>query len=104
MIRHRDATIIMMRTTVNLPDDVYELARERAHRRRISLGEALSELVRNGADLETSARKPLGIRFENGFPVFDVPPDAPKLTSEDVRRMQDHLDEEDAHGAWNSER
>jgi hypothetical protein len=37
----------MMRTTVNLPDDVYEMARSIAGAKRISLGDALAELARN---------------------------------------------------------
>jgi hypothetical protein len=83
-----------MRTTVTLPDDVYELARDHAHSRRISLGDALAELVRR-----SEPRPPLGIRYENGFPVFDTPPDAPKITMEDIRRAQDLLDEEDLRRA-----
>src|SRR5437016_2635303 len=39
---------IMMRTTLNLPDDVYEVARSLAAARGISLGDALAELVRRG--------------------------------------------------------
>ena len=85
----------MMRTTVTLPDDIYEMARAHAHARRISLGDALAELVRRG-----EPRPPLGIRYENGFPVFDTPPGAPKITLEDVQRAQESLDEEDARRAW----
>ena len=92
----------MMRTTVNIADDVYELARNHAHARRISLGEAITELVRQGR--EQAGRKPLGIRYENGIPVFDTPPDAPMITLEDVQRAQDQLDEEDAWRAFHPER
>ena len=41
----------MMRTTVNLPEDVYEVARSIASAKRISLGEALAQLVRRGLEL-----------------------------------------------------
>jgi hypothetical protein len=87
----------MMRTTVNIADDVYEMARERAHKKRISLGEALTELVRQGR--EQTERKPIGIRYENGYPVFDTPQEAPMISLEDIQRAQDLMDEEDAFRA-----
>lgn len=37
-----------MRTTVNLDEDIYDLAREQARRQKISIGEAISALVRQG--------------------------------------------------------
>ena len=40
-----------MRTTLTLEDDAIELARRLARRRRISLGEAVSELVRRGSEV-----------------------------------------------------
>ena len=88
-----------MRTTVNLPDDVYELARSHAHVRRIPLGDAIAELVR-----QVRERKPIGIRYERGIPVFDTPPDGPPITLEDIQRAQDQLDEEDAFSAMHPER
>ena len=38
--------IIVMRTTLTLPDDVYNVAKDFAHERRIPLGDAVAELVR----------------------------------------------------------
>jgi hypothetical protein len=37
--------IMMMRITLNLPDDIYEIARSLAEARRISLGDAIATLV-----------------------------------------------------------
>ena len=51
--------------------------------RSVSLGRALSDLIRKG--LESGCR----IRFEDGFPVFDVPSDAPPVTTEMVRDLED---------------
>ena len=39
-----------MRTTLNLDEDVLLLARQVAQRERLSLGEAVSRLARNGAN------------------------------------------------------
>jgi hypothetical protein len=38
-----------VRTTINLDDDAVLAARNLAHRERLSLGEAVSQLVRRGA-------------------------------------------------------
>jgi hypothetical protein len=57
-----------MRTTVNIAEDALLAARHVAQRERISLGDAISELVRRGAtggDLPSAARHaaPLRGRF-----------------------------------------
>jgi hypothetical protein len=59
-----------MRRTVNLPDDVYEVARSIAAATGISLGDAIAELVRKG--LRPEARIPT----KGGFPCFTAPADA----------------------------
>ena len=64
MQNHLDAIIIMMRTTVNLPDDVYEAARSVAASKRLSLGEALAHLVRQGLN------PPVEIDAEKAFPIL----------------------------------
>jgi hypothetical protein len=73
----------MMRTTVNLPDDVYELARSIAGAKRVSMGEALAELVRN------SLRRAPGIQTRKAFPCFVVPNNAPPITLEATLRAED---------------
>jgi hypothetical protein len=78
--------IIMMRTTINLPDDVYEAARSLANARRISLGEAIGELVRR------SNRPPAKIGFEGRVPVAILPEDSPIITLEHSLRIEDELD------------
>ena len=69
-----------MRTTVNIDDDVLEIARDLAREKKCSLGSALSELVRRGYRRATIAVN------ERGMPVFRAPPDAKPITNEDVRR------------------
>lgn len=68
-----------MRTTLTLDPDVYRAARGIARERGESMGTVVSALVREGLrPREPAARV-------DGFPVFDVGPDAPTLTSEMVR-------------------
>ena len=69
-----------MRTTLQLDEDVYEVARCLAAAERRSLGEVISRLVRQGL----APRDNVGER--NGFPVFDVPPNEPPITPDLVKR------------------
>ena len=75
-----------MRTTVNLPDDVYEAARSVAKVKDISLGEALADLVRQGLrpHRETTMR--------NGLRIIKLPPDSPIITLEHTLAIEDDLD------------
>lgn len=68
-----------MRTTLTLDPDVYRAARSIARERGESMGTVLSMLVREAL----RPREP-AVRAD-GFPVFDVGPDAPPITSEMVR-------------------
>lgn len=59
-----------MRTTVTLDDEVHEIALIYARARDISLGAALSELVKNGK-AASPARERVKIETSpNGLPVF----------------------------------
>lgn len=70
-----------MRTTLNLEDDVLQLVSEYADSRSLSIGRAVSELVRKGL----AARRPT--RIVNGVRVFDLPADSPRVTAQKVRGM-----------------
>lgn len=76
----------VMRTTVNLDDDVAEAVRSLARSEGRPLGQVLSELARRGL-------RPVVARLgqEGDFPVFEVPADAALVTTEMVRAA---LDEE----------
>ena len=71
----------MMRTTVTIADDVLDRARDLARIRQVSVGEALSELARRGMEIEAE----LKISPVTGLPVISG---GPRITSEDVYRMQ----------------
>jgi hypothetical protein len=50
-----------MRTTLTLSDDALDLARKLAQRKRVSLGEAVSELVKRGAELPVPTMERQGL-------------------------------------------
>jgi hypothetical protein len=75
-----------MRTTITLDDDVYDVALVYARARDISLGAALSELVKNG---KAASVEPRFARIEtapNGLPVFSS---GRPLTTEMVKAAQE---------------
>jgi hypothetical protein len=64
-----------MRTTLRLSDDALELARKLAHQKRVSLGEAVSELVRRGAQL------PVPTTERQGLTLVRLPKDSSRVTA-----------------------
>ena len=74
-----------MRTTVNLDDDVLQLVSEYAENRSVSLGRALSELVRKGL----AAKQP--VRIVNGVSVFDLPSNSATVTSQKIREIDSEV-------------
>jgi hypothetical protein len=73
----------IMRTTLTLDDDIIESVKTFAESRDLSLGRAVSELVRRGL------RAPMRFSLKNGVPVVELPPDSPVVTEDDVRRLRD---------------
>ena len=71
-----------MRTTLTLDDDVAELAARQAKARGVSLGKAVSDLIRRGLQAPTPSIT------ENGLLVFRLPVDSPGVTTDDVRRIE----------------
>jgi hypothetical protein len=70
-----------MRTTLNLDDDVFELAKNYAENRSLAIGKALSELVRRGL------QAPPKTRVVNGLVVFDLPEGGERVTSAKVKKL-----------------
>ena len=62
---------------------MFELATRQAKLRGMSLGKAVSDLVRRGLRAPTPARE------SGGIVVFQLPADSPEVTTEDVRRLED---------------
>ena len=75
-----------MRTTISIDDDLVPAVKSFAKNREISLGQAVSELVRRGL------QAPMQTTVKNGLHVVVLPPGAPKVTAEHVRKLQDEFD------------
>jgi CTP:molybdopterin cytidylyltransferase MocA len=71
-----------VRTTLTLDDDVAELAARLAKARRVSLGKAVSDLVRRGLNAPAASTE------KDGLVVFRLPADSPTVTTDDVRRIE----------------
>ena len=71
-----------MRTTINLDDEIVGIVKQYAESRAVSLGKAVSELVRRGI----SASRPT--RTVNGLLVFDLPADSPRVTARMIRELE----------------
>jgi hypothetical protein len=74
-----------MRTTLSLDDDVFFSVKTYAASRDISVGKAVSELVRRGL------HAPLQTRVVNGFHVVELPAGSPPITTEHVRKLEEEL-------------
>ena len=81
-----------MRTNVNIADDVREFATVYANAKGITLGAAITELIRKAQRADTAETKtPEFERSFAGFPVF--PKSGRTLTTEMVRKAEeDDLD------------
>lgn len=73
----------MMRTTLNLPDDVTSIIRAVAEAKGLSLGDAAAELIKRG--LRSQNR----LDQEGEIPCFRVSPDAPPITLEHTLTVDD---------------
>ena len=73
-----------MRTTLALDDDVFAYVRAHAQRERISIGEALSRLARQGIQASQLAPPPT-VRPKSRFAL--LPARSEVITSEHVRRL-----------------
>jgi hypothetical protein len=71
-----------MRTTLNLDDDIGEVVIRQAKARGLSLGKTVSDLVRRGLNAPTPTMD------KGGLVVFKLPADSPKVTTDDVRRIE----------------
>jgi hypothetical protein len=70
-----------VRTTINLDDDLVSTVKQYAESRSISVGKAVSELVRKGVSVWP--------RAVDGIQVIDLSADSPRVSAEHVRRLQE---------------
>ncbi len=78
--------LCIMRTTLNLDDDVLQAARALPRRRGKPIGVVISELIRHGL----GASQPAEVR--NGIRLFPVREGAGTVTPELVRALLDETD------------
>lgn len=77
-----------MRTTLDIDDDVLFVARERARKYKVSTGQALTRMAREGLNRSTGAsrrgrKSPLGI--------MPLPRNGEVITNDHVNRLRDEL-------------
>ncbi len=75
-----------MRTTLALDDDVFAYARAHAQRQRISIGEAVSRLARDGIRAQNLPAAPAA-RLKSKFSL--LPARGEVITTEHVRDLMD---------------
>jgi hypothetical protein len=74
-----------MRTTLAITDDALELARKLARQKQVSLGEAVSELVRRGA------RLPVPTTERQGLTVVRLPKGSSRVTAAAIEDLLEEL-------------
>ena len=75
----------MPRTTLRLAEDVIKVAKAHARRNGMTLGEAVNDLVRKGAE------RPLVTEERNGLQVMRLGRRSPKVSAARVDRLRDDL-------------
>jgi len=73
----------IMRTTIEIDEDVLLAAKELARRRQQSIGRVVSDLARKGLTREAAGAT------REGVPLFPVRPDAGVVTPELVNQLRD---------------
>jgi hypothetical protein len=75
----------MPRTTLALEDDVIQAAKAHAKRHRLTLGQAVSDLIRLGVE------RPLATAERNGLRVLRLGRRSPKVTAAAVNALRDEF-------------
>ncbi len=74
---------VIVRTTIDLDEDVLQVAKQLARQRDTTIGHVLTELARNGLE----PKRPLAVR--NGVPLFTPRPGAKRPHLDLVNRLRD---------------
>ena len=72
-----------MRTTLEIDDDLVQVARQLAQQSKITMGQVISELVRQAMEPKSAPR------MRNGVLLFDLKPGARKPSMALVNRLRD---------------
>ena len=87
-IAHRQRRCLMryhtgVRTTLEIDDDLVQVARQLAQQRQTTMGQVISQLVRKAIEPKSAPR------MRNGVLLFDVKPGAKKPSMALVNRLRD---------------
>ncbi len=77
----------LVRTTLDLDDDILQAVKELGQLQRKTAGQMLSELARKALTPDPTLR----VRVRNGVPLLPSRPDAPIMTLADVNRLRDEM-------------
>jgi hypothetical protein len=77
--------IAVPRTTIQLEDEAMAVAKSHAQRHRLTLGQAVSDLVRKAAE------RPLATEGRSGLRVLRLDRRSPKVTAARVDELRDEL-------------
>jgi hypothetical protein len=79
-----------MRTTIDLPEDLHQIALSLARHSGRSLSQTVADLLRRGLDLRVGEAEPPPYRIDTltGLPVVSSPR---PITDEDVKALEDEL-------------
>lgn len=85
--QHQDTCydVPVPRTTLHLEDDAIKVAKAHAQRHRLTLGQAVSDLVRRAAE------RPLVTDRRNGLQVLRLHRRSPRVTAARVDQLRDDL-------------
>lgn len=75
----------MPRTTLQLEDDAMKVAQAHAHRHKLTLGQAVSDLVRRAAE------RPLVTDERSGLRVLRLSRRSPKVTTARIDQLREDL-------------
>jgi hypothetical protein len=75
----------MPRTTLQLEDDAMKVAKAHAERHRLTLGQAVSELVRKAVE------RPLATEERSGLRVLRLSRRSPKVTAARIDQLREDL-------------
>ncbi|HUI52741.1 MAG TPA: hypothetical protein VLX60_13220 [Terriglobales bacterium] len=74
---------LVMRTTLSIDDEVLEIVKQYAEDRSMTVGDAVTELIRK------AFRTPTPTKIVNGLRVFDLPPDSPVVTDQKLLELEE---------------
>lgn len=87
-----------MRTTLNIEDEVFDRIKQYAEKRKLSLGQATSDLVQLGFH---HAPK---FNTKNGWVVHDLPLNSPTMTLESLEKLKEEEYEDEFQRALSPRR